>query len=135
MAIKLFIQALDHNNNKGNYKPLEVNAEMIAPIGGRQHFVHRNKSFGENWVVSEYESGAKAGWGWSIDSAITRAESNIHSVGDDKYKAMCEERIAMYGTANTGPAPTLPNKSYGDIEKELALLDPIEEEEEEDEYW
>jgi hypothetical protein len=133
MAIKLFIQAQDIAN--GGYKPLGVNAEMLAPIGNRQHFVHRNKSFGENWVVSEYESGAKVGWGYSIDSAITRAESNIHSVGEERYKAMCEERIADYGTANAGPAPSPSNKSYDVIESELLALDPLEvDEEEEEEY-
>ena len=127
MAIKLNIPVQDHEN--GGYKKMEVDAEMMKEtIGGKLHFVHRNFSSPEDWAVSEYESGARSGWGWSIASAITRAESNIHRVGADKYAEIVDAAIATYGKGkiNEGVAPEPSGKSWDEIERELEVLCPIE---------
>lgn len=134
MAIKLFIQVEDKENN--GYKPIEVDAVILKePIGGRSHFVHASTSFGENWIISEYESGAKAGWGWSVENALERAKTNINGVGQEKYVSMIEERVNKYGKANTAVVPAQSDMTAKEIEKELEALMPEEvEEDDDDEY-
>jgi hypothetical protein len=135
MAIKLNIPVLDLMSE--GYNSMEVDAEMLKEtIGGKHHFVHRNLSGPENWAVSEYESGARTGWGWSIQSAITRAESNIRNVGTEKYDEMVKDAIATYGKGriNEDAPPNPSDKSWDEIEKELVALCPIEIEADDDDY-
>lgn len=125
MAIKLVIKIEDYGN--GGYKHLLIDAVMLPPIAGIPHFVVRNPILtGELFLIVEFETGAHAGRGWTIGSAITIAESNINSIGVEKYKDKLASVIVEFGKANVEPVPEIDNILYRDIEKELNELYAIE---------
>jgi hypothetical protein len=131
MAIKLFVLIDDKITGIG-YTPAEVDAEILTEsIGGKIHFAHRNLGGPTNWAVSEFTTGARVGDGWTLEGAIIKAKRNINGIGDEKYNLLVADTMAKYGVANPGAAPAPTGKSCKDIETELALLCPIEDEEEE----
>lgn len=118
MATKLVIKVEDYDN--GGYKHLLVDAYMLPLITDMPHFVVRNPvAIGEKWLIVEYSTGAHAGRGWTIGSAITIAEANIKSIGAEAYKAKLAGVIDEFGQANVDPAPAEEGKIFRDIEKEL----------------
>lgn len=133
MAIKVHV-LIEDKITGGGYAPTEIDAEMLhEKIAGKSHIIHRNLSAAFNWAVSEYASGTRVGWGYSINAAILMAENNIKNVGEEKYSAMLNDVIKKYGRANMAEAPTPSGKTYESIASELLKLNPIEEEEECDE--
>lgn len=132
MATKLVIKIEDYDN--GGYKHLLVDAVMLHLICNMPHFVVRNPKLGEYWLIVEYQTGAYAGRGWTIGSAVTIAESNINAIGEELYKDKLATVIAEFGKANVEPVPFEDGRIYRDIEQELNELYAIAHPEETEMY-
>lgn len=121
MAIQLVIKVEDYDN--GGFKHLLVDAVMLNDsINNVTHFVHRNRSFGEYWVVTEYITGAQIGRGWSVSRAIEKAIFNINKVGEEEYWSLLDVFLTEHGRANLEPIPAGEENSHEGIEEELKAL-------------